>query len=175
MTGHDADVMGTHMVNGRNYAVTPLLKNVTSGAVNFVGSGILAHNTRDPFTIVASVDVLRKPITSKPSSAEGRSFTIDVDGEKFVVRATDSQTIQQLIDNYNGKNNMYVTGKLVRGDGGFNQPWSWHLEPTSVRMAEISIEVCDGRPSYVEQNLEEWLATVSESYCPWGSKVVAIN
>jgi hypothetical protein len=49
------------------------------------------------------------------------------------------------------------------------------LESTNVRVAEISIEVCDGRSSYVEQNLEEWLAAVRESYSPWGSKVVAIN
>ena len=92
-----------------------------------------------------------------------------------MVRASDNQTIQQLKDNYDGNNNMHITGKLVRGDGGFNQPWSWHLDPASVSMAEISIEVCDGRPSYVEESLDEWLATVGDTYCPWGSRVVAIN
>lgn len=112
---------------------------------------------------------------TSPPSDENRSFTVDVAGEKFVVRASDNQTIQQLKDNYDGNNNMHITGKLVRGDGGFNQPWSWHLDPASVSMAEISIEVCDGRPSYVEESLDEWLATVGDAYCPWGSRVVAIN
>lgn len=110
-----------------------------------------------------------------PPSNENRSFTVDVVGEQFVVRATDNQTIQQLIDNYEGKNSMHITGNLVRGDGGFNQPWSWHLDPASMGMAEISIEVCDGRPSYVEEHLDEWLATVGDTYCPWGSRIIAIN
>lgn len=103
-----------------------------------------------------------------------QSFTIDVVGERFTLQATDSATIQQLIDNYNGKNNFHVTGILATGDGGFNSPWSWHLDPSSVRMAEVSIELCDGIPSFVEENLAYWLNTV-HNYCPWGSKVIAIN
>jgi hypothetical protein len=41
-------------------------------------------------------------------------------------------------------------------------------------MADVSIEVCDGKPSYVQENLDEWLDTVG-NYCPWASKVVAIK
>ena len=178
ITGKTGSAQGVpvHVVNDKSYAVTTLLKNVTSGTVDFVGSGILAHSLgSEPYTVVATVDALRKASTSKPATDNAMSFTVDVEGERFVVQATDKQAIQQLTDNYNGKNNMHVTGKLVRGDGGFNSPWSWHLVPESVGMAEISIEVCDGRPSYVEENLDEWLNTVGESYCPWGSKVVAMN
>jgi hypothetical protein len=101
-------------------------------------------------------------------------FTVDASGEKFVVQATDKQTILQLIDNYLGKNNMFVIGNLSRGDGGFNQLWSWHLVPDSVRMTEAAMELCDGRPSNVEENLDYWVDTVG-TYCPWESKVVAIN
>jgi hypothetical protein len=103
-----------------------------------------------------------------------QSFTIDVVDQQFALRATDPETIQQLIDNYNGKNNFHVTGTVVKGDGGFNSPWSWHLDPSSLRMAEVSIELCDGTPSFVEENLDYWLETV-HTYCPWSSKVVAIN
>ena len=103
-----------------------------------------------------------------------KSLTIDVVGERFTLRATNPETIQQLIDNYNGKNSFHVTGTVIRGDGGFNSPWSWHLDPGSVRLAEVSIELCDGRPSLVEENLDYWLDTV-HNYCPWSSKVVAIN
>jgi hypothetical protein len=69
---------------------------------------------------------------------------------------------------------MHVTGKLARGDGGFNQPWGWHLEPATVRMAEVSIELCDGRPSMVQEGLEYWLGTVG-TFCPWGSRVIEIG
>jgi hypothetical protein len=106
--------------------------------------------------------------------SQSQSFTIGVVGQQFTLRATDTETIQQLIDNYNGKNNFHVTGTLVKGDGGFNSPWSWHLDPSSVRMAEVSIELCDGTPSFVEENLDYWLDTV-HTYCPWSSKVVSIN
>lgn len=106
--------------------------------------------------------------------SQPQSFTIGVVGQQFTLRATDTETIQQLIDNHNGKNNFHVTGTLVKGDGGFNSPWSWHLDPSSVRMAEVSVELCDGTPSFVEENLDYWLDTV-HTYCPWSSKVVSIN
>jgi len=41
-------------------------------------------------------------------------------------------------------------------------------------MAEVSIELCDGTPSFVEENLDYWLDTV-HTYCPWSSKVVSIK
>jgi hypothetical protein len=106
--------------------------------------------------------------------SQSQSFTIDVVGQQFTLRATDTETIQQLIGNYYGKNNLHVTGTVVKGDGGFNSPWSWHLDPSSVRMAEVTIELCDGTPNLVEENLDYWLDT-AHTYCPWSSKVVSIN
>lgn len=64
-----------------------------------------------------------------------------------------------------------VIGTVVRGNGGFNAPWSWHLDPATVRFADVAAEVCDGCPDYVERNLDEWIATV-KVYCPWGTQVV---
>lgn len=172
VTGIDAKV-AMHEVNGRSYAVTTMLKNATAGTVSFAGAGILAHTVDgEPFTVVATVDALRKSVTATKPAA--KTFEVGVVDEKFTVRVTDKETIQKMTDNYNGMNNYHVTGKLVRGDGGFNQPWSWHLDPSSVRMAEISIELCDGRPSLVEGDLDYWLGTV-KTYCPWSSKVVGIN
>jgi hypothetical protein len=169
VTGQNVTGVPVHVVNGRSFAVTTLIKNATAGSANFVGSGILAHTAAgEPYTMIATVDALRKVVTAS------KSFVVDVAGEQFVVRATDAPTIQQLTDNYYGKNSMHVTGDVARGGGGFNQPYSWHLEPASVRMADVSIEVCDGRPSYVQENLDEWLDTVG-NYCPWASRVVAIK
>ena len=124
------------------------------------------------FIVIFSVG---SALISKPEAPtdNSKSFTIDVVGERFTLQATDPETVQQLIDNYNGKNNFHITGTVVRGNGGFNSPYSWHLDPASVKMAEISIEVCDGTPSHLEKNLDYWLDTV-HTYCPWGSKVVAI-
>jgi hypothetical protein len=179
-------LLTVHKVAGRQYAATTLMKNVTSATFSFAGSAVLVHRaggSSDPFVAVATIDALRKVSTASISTTppqpvtQIQSFTVEVAGdskERFVVQATDSETIRQLVDNYEGRNSSYhVTGRLVKGDGGFNPPWSWHLDPDSVRMAQVSIEVCDGRPSHVEQDLGYWLGTV-KTYCPWSSKVVGI-
>jgi len=108
--------------------------------------------------------------TTEP--AGNPAFTVEVSGERFRVEVTsDGQAaeLQQRLDS--GKEGV-VTGTLAQGDGGFNEPWSWHLVPMSVHAVDTSIEVCDGRPSMVEANLDYWIGTVGQ-FCPWGAVVVA--
>lgn len=99
-------------------------------------------------------------------------FVVEATGERFVIRVRDAETIRLARENLEGKNQLFPMGDVMRGDGGFNQPWSWHLRPDSVRMVEVAIELCDGQPSYVEENLDAWLAEVG-NYCPWGARVIA--
>ena len=114
-------------------------------------------------------------ILPSPSEIQGKSFILETaNGDKFKVYATDPEAIQLMTDNYYGLNNMFVMGRLVIGDGGFNSPWSWHLDPDYVTMAEFAIELCDGTPSEVEHNLPYWLFQV-ETFCPWSSKVIEIG
>ena len=65
---------------------------------------------------------------------------------------------------------LFASGPIRAGDGGHNTGWSWHF--TDVTLVEASIELCDGRPSMVEADLNYWLNTV-QSFCPWGSYVHA--
>lgn len=59
VTGANTTGLTVHKVDGRSYAVTPLLKNVTSGTVDFLGAGILAHTAAsNPYTVVASVNAI---------------------------------------------------------------------------------------------------------------------
>lgn len=95
-------------------------------------------------------------------------FVVAVAGESFVLRAQDAETIRLARENRAGSNGCFPIGPLRRGDGGFNAPWSWHLDPADVRMTEAAIEVCDGRPSYVEDHLGDY-----PTYCPWGARVMA--
>jgi hypothetical protein len=114
-------------------------------------------------------------IIPTPSEIQGKSFILQTaNGDNFTVYATDPEAIQLLTDNYHGLNNMFVLGRLVIGNGGFNSPWSWHLDPDHVTMAEFAIELCDGTPSEVEHNLPYWLFQV-ETFCPWSSKVIDIG
>ena len=41
-------------------------------------------------------------------------------------------------------------GRIVRGETGVNTGWSWHIDPTDFEFADLTIELCDGLPSYVE-------------------------
>jgi pimeloyl-ACP methyl ester carboxylesterase len=119
----------------------------------------------------AVIQAILKVVEMAGSPSE--TFVVDVVGERFSVSATDPETRRLMVENYEGKNSMHVTGKLARGDGGFNSPWPWHLEPDSVRMAEVSIELCDGRPSLIEEDLDYWIDTVG-TYCPWSSRLVEV-
>jgi hypothetical protein len=40
-------------------------------------------------------------------------------------------------------------------------------------MSEATIELCDGAPSYVEANVNEFVTTVKR-YCPWAAQLVAV-
>ena len=60
-------------------------------------------------------------------------------------------------------------GRVVRGDPDVNVDYSWHIDPTSVEFADTTTEVCDGRPSDVENG-----TITSEWYCPWSAQVVTI-
>jgi hypothetical protein len=61
-------------------------------------------------------------------------------------------------------------GTVVRDDPGPNAPWSWHIDPASLEFADITIEVCDGLPSYVEDG-----TVTSDQYCPWSAQVIAVD
>jgi len=113
-------------------------------------------------------------IVPSPNEVNGKAFLVQTaNDETFVVFATDPKSIQLLTDNFHGLNNMFVIGELVIGDGGFNSPWSWHIDPDQVTMTDFAIELCDGTPSDVENNLPYWLFQV-EIFCPWSSKVIDI-
>lgn len=59
----------TWKVGDKSYATTPLMKNVTSGTVEFVGAGLLAHSaSSDPYSIVYTADgYTRKSVPASQS------------------------------------------------------------------------------------------------------------
>ena len=106
------------------------------------------------------------PACSEGPTAVQAEFVVSVGTETFVMRVRDPETIRLAQENV-GRPNAFPAGPLLRGDGGFNAPWSWHFDPDRVRMVEAAIEVCDGTPSYVETHLADF-----PTYCPWGARIV---
>ena len=93
-------------------------------------------------------------------------------GETFHILLRDPRLITEAAALVGRGNRKIVNGELRRGNGGFNQPWSWHLAPETVQLADVTIELCDGRPSDVEGDIAYWVDVVGR-YCPWGSEIVA--
>jgi hypothetical protein len=62
-------------------------------------------------------------------------------------------------------------GKVYRGTRE-NTGHRWHVR--NVRLAEVTIELCDGLPSNVDDHLGYWVGTVKR-YCPWGAVPVRLR
>lgn len=61
-------------------------------------------------------------------------------------------------------------GEVVRDAPSVNAPWSWHIDPATFEFAEVTTEVCDGLPSYVEND-----EVTSPYFCPWLVKVIDLT
>lgn len=112
---------------------------------------------------------------SSPTEDAGRrattSFVIDVTGTRFTLRAADPEAIAALRARMASGERGVILGRIQRGDGGFNAPWSWHVDPATVEVPDMAMELCDGQPGFVEENVDEFVDTV-RYYCPWNAKVV---
>ncbi len=109
--------------------------------------------------------------------AGGVLATFDVVGEQFKVWVTNPVTVQQLLDLQAGQSQANIpNGRIFAGPGAgaHNVPYGWHLDPVEIEMAEMTIELCDGTPSFVEDELDYFVTTV-QRYCPWSARLVAIE
>ncbi|HUF53444.1 MAG TPA: hypothetical protein VMR52_06695 [Dehalococcoidia bacterium] len=103
--------------------------------------------------------------------------TFAVGDESFKVWVTNEQTIEQLLDLETGESEATIpNGWIDRGPGAgnHNEPWSWHLDPDDIQMAEVTIELCDGTPSYLEENLTEVMGTAGR-FCPWSAELTDLE
>ncbi len=99
-------------------------------------------------------------------------FVVDVLGEQFRVLVRDEAHLAQARRILSGAEaQKVVAGRLAAGNGSFNTGWSWHLLPETVDFTMGTIELCDGRPSFVESALDYWLNTV-KTFCPWQGRLV---
>ncbi|MGQ0767501.1 MAG: BP74-related protein [Gemmatimonadota bacterium] len=110
--------------------------------------------------------------STSPRVVSSAAFDVQVSGEIFRVQVETAQQAATLRAHMLSGRVGVLSGELVAGDGGFNMQWGWHLRPSTVETPDLSIELCDGRPSMVEADLPYWIGTVRR-FCPWGARVVA--
>jgi hypothetical protein len=102
--------------------------------------------------------------------------TVGPNSETFSVWVTNAATIDDLLEIQAGIGTArHPNGKILRGAGrgDHNAPYSWHLDPEDTQMVDVSAEVCDGRPSVVDANLDAFLAI--ERYCPWAAALDSLE
>jgi hypothetical protein len=112
--------------------------------------------------VILTAVLAPRPVVATFEVAGSETYKIELATPELIEHA------QALLD---GENVAAIPlGTVVRDDAGPNAPWSWHIDPESLEFAEITIEVCDGLPSYVEDR-----TVTSEQFCPWSAKIVDID
>lgn len=105
----------------------------------------------------------------------GILVTFDVVGETYKIFITDTETIAEVFAVQNGQSRATIpNGKIVPQPVFYNEPWSWHIDPQDIHMAEMTIELSDGLPSQVEADLDYWANTVGR-FSPWAAEIVQIE
>jgi hypothetical protein len=98
--------------------------------------------------------------------------TFRVGNDVFHVSITNANGINQAIALWRGQSMAKIpVGAVECGNGTFNCGWSWRMKPDTVQFAEVTIEVCDGTPSYVQDHCADF----ARSYCPWGAELTELR
>ncbi|HWG98412.1 MAG TPA: hypothetical protein VNV66_03590 [Pilimelia sp.] len=87
--------------------------------------------------------------------------------EYFKVRLIHSDDIQAAFASQNYESNQFINGKILRPYPDVNTGYTWRLDPHDLAFVDVSMEVCDGSPTDVENG-----TLTSDRYCPWASRVV---
>jgi hypothetical protein len=138
-------------------------------------SSAVSSGSAQPSTApVAASPTLPASSTSSasPVPPTGAIVTLRVGDEEYRVLLTEEDdilTAEELAAGDLGP--LIPVGTVVRtDDGGVNTGYGWHIDPASFEWAELTMEVCDGRPSYVEDG------TLSgDTFCPWSAEVVSVE
>jgi hypothetical protein len=102
--------------------------------------------------------------------------SFSVGSENFRVWIRNPGTIEQVLALQRGTATATIPNGRLRtgsGQGAHNAPYTWHLDPDEIEMAGLTIEICDGAPSYVEAHRDEFIAQVNR-YCPWGARLTSV-
>jgi hypothetical protein len=67
---------------------------------------------------------------------------------------------------------LHIEGPIERDKDDQEPDWSWRFVPGTWRLVQKSIELCDGTPQMVEDDLAYWVDQVG-SFCPWSAHVTA--
>ncbi|HRI70909.1 MAG TPA: hypothetical protein PK156_42035 [Polyangium sp.] len=104
----------------------------------------------------------------------GALVTFDIAGQTFSVWIENGAFIDEAkMLLAAGQQKVPVFNQVIDGRD-CDSDWTYHVDPNDVGFADVTIELCDGTPQYIEDNKAEWISTVKQ-YCPWSAKVTAVD
>jgi hypothetical protein len=104
--------------------------------------------------------------SSGPAEGERFIFRESLTSDVIRIDVSDATGIAEAEDLLRTGAARWVLGTPRRGDGGFNAPWTWHLDPASISFAEVTIEACQTRASAIADDLDYWIGF--GQVCIWG-------
>jgi hypothetical protein len=123
-----------------------------------------------PFAILAASGILLAGCTA-PAQPTVATFEVAGGPQTYKIELATPELIDHAKRLMAGEDIAAIPiGTIVRDDPSVNEPWSWHIDPATLEFAEITIEVCDGLPEYVEDE-----TLTSPTYCPWSTQVIDIT
>lgn len=119
-----------------------------------------------------------KLVINKELGSKGY-FTFRIDPHPETVRMffDDPQTVRYAIDSFYSKVHRFPLGPIVDdrpSKSPYDSQYNWHVDKSKTRMVEVAMELCDGRPTDVQEDIDYWAYNV-KTYCPWGAKVVKLE
>lgn len=126
-------------------------------------------------TIKAADYRLNLTVTKEPALTGGILATFKVIEEQYSIFVTNKDTIEQIYALQRGESNAGIPiGRVLRGAVSYNKPWNWHIDSEEISMTEMTVEVSDGLPSHVENDIAYWVDNV-RYFSPWGAELIDIK
>lgn len=118
--------------------------------------------------LILAASVLACLSCSDSSGPDGVQFVFrdPVTQDVVRLRITNAEGLAQAEDLLGSGTAMWALGTPKRGDGGFNAPWTWHIDPETVTFAEVTIEACQTAMSMIDDDLDYWIDF--GQVCIWG-------
>ena len=122
--------------------------------------------------LIASIAAFGAALTvggcSDATDPDRASFVFRDPGSNSVVRLeiTNPAGLDQAEDLLRSGAAQWALGTPRRGNGGFNAPYSWHIDPATITFAEVTIEACQAAASAIADDLDYWIGF--GQVCIWG-------
>jgi hypothetical protein len=110
-------------------------------------------------TLACGLAVTLTGCTDSAAPPSGRfAFREPLTSDVVRLEVTNPTGLNQAQDLLGSGTTRWAMGTPRRGDGGFNAPWTWHLDPATISFAEFTIEACQTRAAAVAEDLDYWIA-----------------